>query len=38
MNQALGHFYKFLLGTILTEKGKEEFSNMLYGVFQNEKY
>lgn len=37
MNQALGHYYKFLLGTILTEKGKEEFSNMLYGVFQNEK-
>jgi AcrR family transcriptional regulator len=38
MNQAMGHFYKFILGTILTEKGKEEFSNMLYGVFQNEKY
>jgi AcrR family transcriptional regulator len=38
VSQALSTFYKFLLSTILTDKGKEEFSNLIYGVFQNEKF
>jgi len=38
IKESLSLFYKFLFNTILTEKGKEEFSTMIYGVFQNENY
>jgi len=36
INESLSLFYKFLFNTILTPKGKEEFSTMIYGVIQNE--
>lgn len=36
-NQAVAGFYRFMLTSIMTEKGNEEFSNLIYGVLQNEK-
>jgi len=36
-NQAIGGFYRFMLTSIMTDKGNEEFSNLIYGVLQNEK-
>ncbi len=36
-NQAVASFYRFMLTSIMTEKGNEEFSNIIYGVLQNEK-
>ncbi len=36
-NQAVGGFYRFMLTSIMTDKGNEEFSNLIYGVLQNEK-
>ncbi len=36
-NQAVAGFYKFMLTSIMTDKGNEEFSNIIYGVLQNEK-
>ncbi len=36
-NQAVGGFYRFMLTSIMTDRGNEEFSNLIYGVLQNEK-
>ncbi|GMU90898.1 MAG: hypothetical protein AMXMBFR49_31020 [Chlorobiota bacterium] len=36
-NQAVAGFYRFMLTSIMTDKGNEEFSNLIYGVLQNEK-